>query len=57
MAKARKRRVNKTRPHQSVKSAESASTKNINWGRIFVITIGIIIAVSMVLSLIVTPGT
>lgn len=40
-----------------MKSAESASQNNINWGRIFIIVIGIIIALSMVLSLIVVPGT
>jgi hypothetical protein len=57
MAKTRKRRVNKTRPQQSMKSAESTTAKTVNWTRIFVIAIGIIIALSMVLSMVVTPGT
>jgi hypothetical protein len=55
MAKAQKRRVRKNRPHQYQKS--TGVKKNINWARIAVITIGIIIALSMLLSLIVTPGT
>jgi CHASE3 domain sensor protein len=52
MAKTRKRRVNKTRPHQSIKTAESAASNSINWTRILVITIGIVIVLSMVLSLV-----
>lgn len=55
MAKAAKRRVKKNRPHQHTKSVESK--KQINWTRIIVIAVGIIIALSMLLSLVVTPGT
>jgi len=56
MAKAQKRRVKKNRPHQHLKSGNIVG-KKINWGRIAVITIGIIIALSMLLSLFITPGT
>lgn len=56
MAKAQKRRVKKNRPHQHQKSSGTGKS-GINWGRIAVITIGILIALSMLLSLIVTPGT
>ncbi|MDX1413212.1 MAG: hypothetical protein R3293_03425 [Candidatus Promineifilaceae bacterium] len=56
MAKAQKRRVKKNRPHQHQKSS-GISGKSINWTRIAVIAIGIIIALSMLLSLIITPGT
>lgn len=55
MTKTQKRKVKKNRPHQHLKS--SGPKKNINWGRIAIIAIGIIIALSMLLSLIVTPGT
>ena len=57
MANAQKRRVKKSRPHQHFKSSSIVGKKKINWGRIAIITIGIIIALSMLLSLIVTPGT
>ena len=57
MAKTRKRRVNKARPQQAIKSSESAAAKTVNWTRILVIAIGIIIALSMILSMVVTPGT
>ena len=55
MAKTAKRRVRKSRPHQHMKAGESK--KKINWTRIALITIGILIAVSMLLSLVITPGT
>ena len=54
MAKTRKRRVKKTRSHQTMKSSESVS--NINWTRILLIVIGVLIAASMILSMVVTPG-
>ncbi len=57
MAKTAKRRVKKTRPHQHQKTGEANGKKQINWTRIALITIGILIAVSMLLSLIITPGT
>ncbi len=53
MSKTRKRRVQKTRPHQSMKSGEG---KTFNWIRILLIVIGILIAASMILSMVVTPG-
>jgi len=56
MAKAQKRRVKKNRPHQHQKNSGVVG-KKINWGRIAVIAIGIIIALSMLLSLFITPGT
>jgi hypothetical protein len=56
MAKTQKRRVKKNRPHQHMKSGGGVK-KSINWTRIAVITIGILIALSMLLSLIITPGT
>lgn len=52
---AKKRRVTKNPPHQAAKRADSG--KKINWTRILVITVGILIALSMVLSMVITPGT
>ena len=57
MAKTAKRRVKKTRPHQHQKSGDTDGKKQVNWTRIALITIGILIALSMLLSLIITPGT
>ncbi len=56
MAKTAKRRVQKARPHQHKKSS-GGGKKSINWARIAIITIGILIALSMLLSLVITPGT
>ena len=56
MAKKAKRRVKKNRPHQHAK-AGGVGKKPINWTRIAIITVGILIALSMLLSLIITPGT
>ncbi len=56
MATTKKRRIKKNRPHQTLKKG-SGETKQINWTRIAVITIGIVIALSMLLSLIVVPGS
>ena len=56
MAKKAKRRVKKNRPHQHLKS-NGGVKKQINWTRIAIITVGILIALSMLLSLIITPGT
>lgn len=56
MAKNRKRRVvKKNRPHQQIKAGNDKGS-GPNWTRIAIIAIGIIIALSMVLSLIVVPG-
>jgi len=57
MAKTAKRRVKKTRPHQHPKAGDGGGKKKINWTRIAIITIGILIALSMLLSLVITPGT
>ena len=58
MAKTAKRRVKKTRPHQHQKAGDGGGgKKKINWTRIAIITIGILIALSMLLSLVITPGT
>ncbi len=50
MAKTKKRRVQKTRPHQSMKSGEGK--QGIDWTRILVIVIGVVIVLSMLLSLV-----
>lgn len=55
MAATKKRRVTKNPPHQVAK--RGGTDKKINWTRILVITVGILIALSMLLSLIITPGT
>ncbi len=56
MAKVTKRRVvKKNRPHQHLKGEGGSSGPN--WARIAVIAIGIIIALSMLLSLVVVPGS
>ena len=57
MAKTAKRRVKKSRPHQHMKSGGGAGKNKVNWTRIALITIGILIALSMLLSLVITPGT
>ena len=57
MAKTAKRRVKKTRPHQHQKTGDAGGKKQVNWTRIALITIGILIALSMLLSLVITPGT
>ncbi len=57
MTKTAKRRVKKVRPHQHLKSSDGSGKKSVNWTRIALITIGILIALSMLLSLIITPGT
>lgn len=55
MAKVRKRRTKKKNPpHQLKKSGGSG--RQINWTRIAVITVGVLIALSMILSLFVFPG-
>lgn len=51
-----KRRTTTTRPHQSMKG-NAGKQKSVNWVRIALIVIGIMIVVSMILSMVVTPGT
>ncbi|MFN2141723.1 MAG: hypothetical protein ACK2U5_14635 [Candidatus Promineifilaceae bacterium] len=50
MAKTKKRRVQKTRPHQTMKSGDGK--RNIDWTRVLIIVIGIVIVMSMLLSLV-----
>lgn len=51
-----KRRTSTTRTHQSTKGV-SAKKKNINWVRIALIVIGVMIVVSMILSMLIVPGS
>lgn len=51
-----KRRTANARTHQSTKGA-SAKKKNVNWMRIILIIIGIMIVVSMILSMLIVPGS
>jgi ABC-type Fe3+ transport system permease subunit len=44
-----------TRTHQSVKTA-GARKKKINWVQIAAIIIGVVIVISMILSMIMVPG-
>jgi CHASE3 domain sensor protein len=55
MGKSQPKRRSTTRTHQSVKTA-SAKKKKINWVQIAVIAIGIVIVISMILSMIMVPG-
>ncbi|WP_374688997.1 hypothetical protein [Promineifilum sp.] len=51
-----KRRTTTNRGHQANKSS-SAKKRNINWVRILLIIIGILIVASMVLSMFIVPGS
>jgi hypothetical protein len=51
-----KRRTATTRTHQSMKG-NSGKKKSVNWVRIALIIIGIMIVISMILSMLVVPGT
>ncbi|CUS04640.2 protein of unknown function [Candidatus Promineifilum breve] len=51
-----KRRTPATRSHQSTKGA-AAKKKNINWTRILLIIVGVMIVISMILSMITVPGS
>ncbi len=51
-----KRRVKKNRPHQHLKGADSKN-RGVNWLQVAAIVVGLIIVASMVLSMVVTPGT
>ncbi len=50
-----KRRATTTRSHQSTKGT-TAKKKNINWMRIILIIVGVMIVVSMILSMLIVPG-
>ncbi len=51
-----KRRTAATRSHQSTKGAANKK-KKVNWMRIILIIIGVMIVVSMILSMLIVPGT
>lgn len=51
-----KRRTTTTKPHQASKGA-GARKKNVNWMRIILIIIGVMIVISMILSMLIVPGS
>lgn len=51
-----KRRTTATRPHQATKGV-SAKKKKVNWMRIILIVIGVMIVISMILSMLIVPGS
>ena len=51
-----KRRSAATRSHQSTKGT-TAKKKNVNWMRIILIIIGVMIVISMILSMLIVPGS
>lgn len=51
-----KRRTTSTRTHQSTKGS-AAKKKNVNWLRILLIIIGVMIVISMILSMLIVPGS
>lgn len=51
-----KRRTTTNRGHQATK-ASGGKKRNINWVRILLIIIGILIVVSMILSMFIVPGS
>ena len=51
-----KRRTTTNRSHQATKGA-TAKKKNVNWVRIMLIIIGVMIVISMILSMLVVPGS
>ncbi len=50
-----KRRATTTRPHQTMKG--KTNKKNVNWIRITLIIVGIMIVISMILSMVLVPGS
>ncbi len=50
-----KRRTTTTRSHQSTKGT-AVKKKNINWTRIILIIVGVMIVISMILSMLIVPG-
>lgn len=51
-----KRRTTTTKPHQSSKGT-SVKKKSVNWTRIILIIIGVMIVISMILSMLMVPGS
>lgn len=51
-----KRRATTTRSHQSTKGAV-AKKKKVNWIRILLIIVGVMIVISMILSMLIVPGS
>ncbi len=51
-----KRRTATTRSHQATKGT-AAKKKNVNWTRILLIIIGVMIVISMILSMLIVPGS
>lgn len=51
-----KRRTTATKSHQATKGA-TAKKKSINWTRIILIVIGVMIVISMILSMLIVPGS
>ena len=51
-----KRRPATTRSHQATKGT-TAKKKTVNWTRILLIIIGVMIVVSMILSMLIVPGS
>lgn len=56
MGKSQPKRRSTTRSHQSTKGT-TAKKKNVNWMRIILIIIGVMIVISMILSMLVVPGS
>jgi hypothetical protein len=52
-----KRRTTTNRGHQANKATAAKKKRNINWVRILLIIIGIMIVISMILSMVVVPGS
>jgi len=51
-----KRRSATTRSHQATKGT-TAKKKTVNWTRILLIIIGVMIVISMILSMLIVPGS
>ncbi|MCL4804466.1 MAG: hypothetical protein KJ046_09220 [Anaerolineae bacterium] len=51
-----KRRTTTTKPHQASKGA-SAKKKPVNWTQIILIVVGVMIVISMILSMLIVPGS
>lgn len=49
-----KRRTTTAKPHQASKGVKK---KNVNWMRIILIVIGVMIVISMILSMLIVPGS
>lgn len=51
-----KRRTTNTRTHQSTKGT-TARKKKVNWTQIILIIVGVMIVISMILSMLIVPGS